>query len=135
MSIMQQILSSQGYLIEQVENLKKDGISSYRFLFELHSIPQQIQLDALKKAADLLSPTQIGNFDPQATDENGYPISVLRIIRLAYQQMECLGDYVDLFSHNMDVFLAAVASVGLYGQTSQEITNEIARIKANIPAS
>lgn len=111
------------------------GIASYRFLFELHTIPQQIQLDALKSAADALTPAQIGDLDPEAVDLNGYPLAVLRIVRLAYQQMERLGDTVDLLSHNMDVFLAAVASVGLYGQTSEEITAEIARIKANIPTS
>lgn len=108
-------------------------INSYRFLFELHSVAQQVQLDAFRAAADVLTPAQIGNLDPEAVDANGIPLAALRIIRLAYQQMERLGNKVDVLNQNTDVFFAAVSALGLYGQTSQEITAEILRIKSDTP--
>ena len=106
-------------------------VNSYRFLFELHSVAQQVQLDAFRAAAEALTPAQIGNLDPDATDANGIPLAALRIIRLGYQQMERLGDRINVLAHNTDVFFAAVSALGLYGQTSEEITAEISRIKSD----
>lgn len=108
-------------------------IGSFRFLFELHTVQQQVQLDALRAAADVLTPAQIGNPDPEAVDANGIPLAALRIIRLGYQQMERLGNKIDVLSQNADVFFAAASALGLYGQTSQEITAEILRIKSDTP--
>ena len=108
-------------------------VSSFRFLFELHDVMQRVQLDAFTSAAKALTLSQIINMDPEAVDTNGIPITALRIIRLAYEQMERLNNRVDLLSHNMTVFFAAVSSLGIYGQTSEEITAEIARIQSDTP--
>jgi len=107
-------------------------ITSYRLLFQLHTVPQQIQLDAIKSAADALTPSQIGNMTPGATDANGYPLDALRVIRLAYQQMQALGGRVDLLSQEMTVFFTVAGLLGLYGETSEEIAAEIARIQADV---
>jgi hypothetical protein len=106
-------------------------VDSYRFLFQLHTVPQQIRLDAIRAAASVLTSEQISNFNPEAVDNNGYPLAVLRVVRLSYQQMERLGGKLDLLSQNMDVFLGAISSVGVYGETSEQITAEIARIKSD----
>ena len=106
-------------------------ISSYRFLFQLHTVPQKIFLDALKKAAEDLSPAQIIDMTPGAVDANGFGLDGLRIVRLAYQQMQELNSRVDLLSTDIDIFFAGVASLGLYGEDSPTIAAEIARIKSN----
>ena len=106
-------------------------VSSYRFLFELHSVPQKIFLDALKQAAENLSPAQIIDMTPGAVDANGFGLDGLRIVRLAYQQMQELKGQVDLLSTDIDIFFAGVASLGLYGEDSPTIAAEIARIKSN----
>lgn len=108
-------------------------ITSYRLLFELHGMVQQLTLDGLKSAAEKLIQPQIVNFTPGAVDDNGIPLDVLRVVRLAYQQMQELGGHVDLLSHNMQVFFAAASASGLYGATSEEITAEIARVMSNTP--
>lgn len=106
-------------------------VKRYRFLFQLHSVQQQITLDAIQTAADNLTPAQIGDMTPGATDANGFSLDALRVIRIARQQMEALGDRVDLLSPDMDIFFAAAAALGLYGTTSPEIAAEIARIKSD----
>ena len=106
-------------------------ISSYRLLFQLHTVPQKIFLDALKKAAEDLSPAQIIDMTPGAVDANGFGLDGLRIVRLAYQQMQELNSRVDLLSTDIDIFFAGVASLGLYGEDSPTIAAEIARIKSN----
>lgn len=106
-------------------------VSSFRFLFELHSVSQYIKLDALKAAADRLTDTDIGNFTPGATNDTGIPLDVLRLIRVAYQQMERLNNRINLLSTGAAMFFAAVSSVGLYGSTSEQISAEIARIQSD----
>jgi hypothetical protein len=106
-------------------------IGSHRFLFTLHSFEQQVLMDAVHTAAMGLTPAQILNFEDGAVDGNGYPLAVLRVFRLAYEMMDKLGGQVDLLSGNMDAFLQAASAVGLYGDTSEEIAAEIARIKSD----
>jgi len=106
-------------------------IGSHRFLFTLHSFEQQVLMDAVHTAAMGLTPAQILNFEDGAVDGNGYPLAVLRVFRLAYEMMDKLGGQVDLLSANMDAFLQAASAVGLYGDTSEEIAAEIARIKSD----
>lgn len=106
-------------------------VTSYRFLFELHSVPQYIQLDGLKAAADRLTDVDIGNFTPGAVNSTGIPLDVLRLIRVAYQQMERLNNRIDLLSTGAAMFFAAVSAIGLYGSTSEQITAEIARIQSD----
>ena len=106
-------------------------VTRYRFLFRLHSVMQRITLDVIQTAAANLTPTQIADMTPGATDVNGFGLDALRIIRIARQQMEALGDRVDLLSTDIDIFFAAASALGLYGTTSPEITAEIYRIKSN----
>jgi hypothetical protein len=106
-------------------------IGSHRFLFTLHSLEQQFMIDAVHTAAMGLTPAQILNFEDGAVDGNGYPLAVLRVFRLAYEQMDKLGGQVDLMSANLSTFLQAAAAVGIYGDTSEEIAAEIARIKSD----
>ena len=106
-------------------------IGSHRFLFTLHSLEQQFMIDAVHTAAMGLTPAQILNFEDGAVDGNGYPLAVLRVFRLAYEMMDKLGGQVDLLSGNMDAFLQAAAAVGIYGDTTEEIEAEIARIKSD----
>jgi hypothetical protein len=108
-------------------------IGSHRFLFTLHSLEQQIMIDAVHTAALGLVPSQILNFDPGAVDANGYPLAVLRVFRLAYEQMDKLGGQVDLMSANLTTFLQAAAAVGIYGDTTPEIQAEMVRIVSNTP--
>jgi hypothetical protein len=108
-------------------------IGSHRFLFTLHSLEQQFMIDAVHTAALGLLPAQILNFDPGAVDSNGYPLAALRVFRLAYEQMDKLGGQVDLMSANLSTFLQAAAAVGIYGDTSEEIAAEMARIVSNTP--
>ena len=82
-------------------------------------------------AAMALSPSQILNLDPQATDANGYPLAVLRVFRIAYEMMDKLGGRVDLLSSDLATFFQADAAVGIYGETGEQITAEIARIKSD----
>lgn len=109
-------------------------VGAHRFLFTLHSLEQQVLIDAVHTAAMGLTPAQILDFTENAVDDNGYPLAVLRVFRLAFEQMERLGGNVDLLSVSMDTFLQAASAVDIYGDTSEEITAEIARIKANTPA-
>jgi len=106
-------------------------IGSHRFLFTLHSLEQQFMIDAVHTAAMGLTPAQILNFEDGAVDGNGYPLAVLRVFRLAYEQMDKLGGQVDLMSANLSTFLQAAAAVGIYGDTSEEIEAEMARIKSD----
>lgn len=106
-------------------------IGSHRFLFSLHSFEQQVMMDAVHTAAMSLAPAEILNFTDGAVDANGYPLAALRVFRLAYEMMDKLGGQIDLMSANMDAFLQAASVVGLYGDTSEEIAAEIARIKSN----
>ena len=108
-------------------------IGSHRFLFTLHSLEQQFMIDAVHTAALGLLPAQILNFDPGAVDSNGYPLAALRVFRLAYEQMDKLGGQLDLMSANLNAFLQAAAAVGIYGDTSEEIEAEMARIVSNTP--
>ena len=107
-------------------------IGSHRFLFTLHTIEQQIMMDAVHSAALQLTPAQILNFEPGAVDVHGWPLEVLRIFRLAYEQMDKLGGQVDLLSAQMDAFLQAASVLGIYGN-GEEIAAEIARVKSNTP--
>ena len=106
-------------------------VTTYRFLFQLHSLEQQIMIDAVHTAALALSPSQILNLDPQATDANGYPLQVLRVFRIAYEIMDKLGGRVDLLSADLGTFFQAASAVGIYGETGEQITAEIARIKSD----
>ena len=106
-------------------------VETYRFLFRLHDTDQQILMDAVHVAALSLTPAQIVNPDPDAVDGNGYPLSVLKVFRLAYEQMDRLNGRIDLLSQDMDVFLQAAAAVGIYGDTEEEQQAEIGRIKAD----
>ena len=106
-------------------------VETYRFLFRLHDTDQQILMDAVHVAALSLTPAQIVNPDPDAVDGNGYPLSVLKVFRIAYEQMDRLGGQVDLLSRDIDLFFAAAASVGIYGDTEEEQQAEIGRIKAD----
>ena len=106
-------------------------VESYRFLFRLHDMEQQILMDAVHSAALGLTPAQIVNPDPDAVDAYGYPLSVLKVFRIAYEQMDRLGGQVDLLSRDIDLFFAAAASVGIYGDTEEEQQAEIGRIKAD----
>ena len=106
-------------------------IEAYRFLFRLHDPEQQVMMDAVHSAGLSLTPAQIVNFDPGAVDAYGYPLSVLRVFRIAYEQMDHLGGRVDLLSQDMAGFFAAAASVGIYGNTPEEQQAEIDRVKAD----
>ena len=106
-------------------------VEAYRFLFRLHDMEQQILMDAVHSAALGLTPAQIVNPDPDAVDAYGYPLSVLKVFRIAYEQMDRLGGQVDLLSRDIDLFFAAAASVGIYGDTEEEQQAEIGRIKAD----
>jgi hypothetical protein len=108
-------------------------IGSHRFLFTLHSLQQQIMIDAVHTAALGLTPAQILNFDQGAVDANGWPLDVLRVFRLAYEQMDKLGGNIDLMSANLSTFLQAAAAIGIYGDTTEEINAEMARIVSNTP--
>lgn len=106
-------------------------VTTYRFLFQLHDLTQQVMIDAVHTAAMALGPSQILDFDPQSTDANGYPLQVLRVFRLAYEQMDKLAGRVDLLSADLNTFFQAAAAVGIYGETGEQITAEIARIKSD----
>lgn len=106
-------------------------VTTYRFLFQLHSLEQQVMIDAVHTAAMALTPSQILNLDPQATDANAYPLQVLRVFRIAYEMMDKLGGRVDLLSADLATFFQAAAAVGIYGETGEQITAEIARIKSD----
>jgi hypothetical protein len=106
-------------------------IGSHRFLFTLHSFEQQVLMDAVHTAAMGLTPAQILNFEDGAVDGNGYPLAVLRVFRLGYEMMDKLGGQIDLLSSACNTFLQAASAVGLYGDTSEEIAAEIARIKSD----
>lgn len=106
-------------------------VSTYRFLFQLHSLEQQVLIDAVHTAAISLVPSQILNFTASAVDGNGYPLAVLRVFRLAYEQMDRLQDRVDLLSADLGYFLQAASAIGIYGDTPEEITAEIGRIRSD----
>ncbi|HAH10226.1 MAG TPA: hypothetical protein DCL48_09005 [Alphaproteobacteria bacterium] len=108
-------------------------IGSHRFLFTLHTLEQQIMMDAVHSAAIQLTPAQILNFDEGAVDPHGWPLEVLRVFRLAYEQMDKLGGQIDLMSSQLATFLQAASVLGIYGSTEQEIAAEIARITSNTP--
>lgn len=104
-------------------------VSRFRFLHQLHTLEQQVLLDAFQAEAMALTFAQMTNTDPAATNASGMPLAALKPIRIAYRQMLNL-DELDLLSADMDVFFTAVSALGLYGQDSQA---EIARIKSNTP--
>jgi hypothetical protein len=106
-------------------------VSSYRFLFQLHTIEQQFIMSAVRAAALSLTPAQFLNMDPEATDANGYPLTVLKVFSIAYDQMERLGGRLDLLSADLNTYFQAASAIGLYGETSEEIAAEIARIKSD----
>ena len=106
-------------------------IESYRFLFQLHDITQQVIIDAVHTAAMGLTPAQILDFTPGAVDSNGYPLAVLRVFRFAYEQMDKLGGRVDLLSADLNTFFTAASAVGIYGATPEAIAAELARIKSD----
>lgn len=106
-------------------------VEAYRFLFRLHDMEQQILMDAVHSAALSLTPAQIVNFEPDAVDSNGYPLHVLRVFRIAYEQMDRLGGRVDLLSNDMGSFLNAAAAVGIYGDTDESQQAEIDRVRAD----
>lgn len=114
------------------EPLTSLWVGSHRFLFSLHTPEQQVMMDAIHSAALQLTPSQILDTDPMATDAHGWPLAVLRVFRIAYEQMDKLGGQVDLLSAPMDLFLQAAAAVGIYGN-GEEIPAEIARVKSNTP--
>lgn len=106
-------------------------VSAYRFLFQLHTIEQQFIMSAVRAAALALTPAQFLNMDPEAVDANGYPLTVLKVFSLAYDQMERLGGRLDLLSADLATYFTAASAIGLYGDTSEEIAAEIARIKSD----
>lgn len=106
-------------------------VTSYRFLFQLHTLEQQFIMSAVRAAALALTPAQFLNMDPEATDANGYPLPVLKVFSLAYDQMERLSGRVDLLSSDLNTYFQAASAIGLYGDTEQEIAAEIARIKSD----
>jgi len=106
-------------------------VSSYRFLFQLHSIEQQFIMSAVRAAALALTPAQFLDMDPRAVDANGYPLMVLKVWSLAYDQMERLSGRVDLLSPDLATYFQAASAIGLYGDTPEEIAAEIARIQSD----
>lgn len=106
-------------------------VSSYRFLFQLHTIEQQFIMSAVRAAALALTPAQFLDMDPRSVDGNGYPLMVLKVFSLAYDQMERLSGRVDLLSSDLATYFQAASAIGLYGDTQQEIAAEIARIKSD----
>ena len=106
-------------------------VSAYRFLFQLHTIEQQFIMSAVRAAALALTPAQFLDMDQQAVDDNGYPLVVLKVFSLAYDQMERLSGRVDLLSADLATYFQAASAIGLYGDTQQEIAAEIARIKSD----
>lgn len=106
-------------------------VTAYRFLFQLHTLEQQFIISAVRSAAVALTPAQFLDMTPGAVDANGYPLAVLRVFSLAYDQMERLGGRIDLLSADLANYFLAASAIGLYGDTPQEIAAEIDRIKSD----
>lgn len=109
----------------------KRWIHQYRFIAELHTVQQQIALDAAHSEALGMSHAELISTDPTLMSTNGYPVAYLRVIRMAYEHMKALGDKVDLLSPGMTAFFAAAKGCLVYGSDSAAADAEIARIVAN----
>ena len=107
-------------------------IRQYRFIAELHTVTQQIALDAAHSEALGLSHAELTSTDQTLMSTNGYPVAYLRVIRMAYEHMKALGENVDLLSAGMSAFFDAAKACGVYGLDSTAADAEVARIKSNV---
>jgi hypothetical protein len=107
-------------------------VRQYRFLAELHTVTQQIALDAAHSEALGLSHSELTSTDQTLMSTNGYPVAALRVIRMSYEHMKALGEKVDLLSSGMTAFFDAAKACGVYGLDSTAADAEIARIKSNV---
>jgi hypothetical protein len=111
-------------------------VTAYRFLFQLHTIEQQVALDAAHTESLGLSYAELTSTDPTLMSTNGYPVAALRVLRIAYEMMDKLPDKVDLLSADMAGFFAVAKICGAYGLDSTAADAEIARIQSDtLPAS
>lgn len=115
---------------------EKRWVDQYRFLAELHTVKQQIALDAAHSEALGMSYAELTSTDPTLMSTNGYPVAALRIIRMAYEHMKALRGRVDLLSPGMTAFFQAAMACGVYGLDPTAAAAEVARIASNeIPAT
>lgn len=106
----------------------KRWVHQYRFIAELHTVTQQVLLDAAHSEALGLSHAELTSTDNTLMSTNGYPVAYLRVIRMAYEHMKALGDSVDLLSPGMTGFFLAAKGCLVYGSDSTAADAEIARI-------
>jgi hypothetical protein len=106
-------------------------IRQYRFIAELHTVAQQVALDAAHSEALGLSHAELTSTDQTLMSTNGYPVAYLRVIRMAYEHMKALGESLDLLSAGMSAFFDAAKACGVYGLDSAAADAEIARIQSN----
>jgi hypothetical protein len=108
-------------------------VTSYRFLFELHTQAQQIALDVAHTEAMGLSVAEMASTDPALMSTNGYPVQALVGLRLAYEMMDKLPGKVDILSADMNTFFFVAKACGVYGLDETAANAEIARIQSNTP--
>ena len=108
-------------------------VTSYRFLFELHTQAQQIALDTAHTEAMGLSVAEMSSTDPALMSANGYPVQALIGLRLAYEMMDKLPGKVDILSADMNTFFFVAKACGIYGLDETAANAEIARIQSNTP--
>lgn len=107
-------------------------IPSFRFLFELHTVQQQVLMEVAHREFLGLSGAEMLSQDSTLLSANGFPIPDLIVVGLGYEMMDKLKGDVDLLSGKMAVLFGALSNIGVYGSDPAGIATEIARIKSNV---
>lgn len=110
---------------------EREWINQFRFISELHTPEQKWALNLAHKAGMGLTRAEDISTDMTLTTAEGYPVMALKIIVMAYEEMNLLKENVDLKSDGMAQFFEAAKGCGVYGFEAAAADAEIARIKRN----
>lgn len=106
-------------------------VDEFRFLSQLHTLQQQVVLNAAHEASKRMTDAQAKSADLIARDSNGYPLWALQVIAISFRLMQSLGGRVNLLSGGMGQFFFAAKACGIYGLDEATADSEIARVMRN----